>query len=222
MPYDEDRIVRHIASYNEGDRPMKQAWCMAGVIITVFAVGMLALPRWLPADSNPLTVTMWWVVFNQPDFCRGGGVRICTGMDLTNPEAKPALVWAAEQRVRPRVPVSVKASLPVASQHRTSGSGLTNPLGAEVHLALLTHRVHLPVHQRQRLVAAFSGACTQTECANIQYAIHRTDDINAPGHSTSGVWHVADGSLVPAPAYSTLWRSSQGLLGTLYTRLNVE
>jgi hypothetical protein len=201
---------------------MKRTLCMASVIATVCVVGMLALPRWLPANSNPLTVTMWWMIFNQPDFCRGGGPRICTGTDLTNPETEPALVWAAEQRVRPEVPVSVKASLPMTSRHGTSGSGLTNPLGAEVHLALLTHRVHLPVHQRERLVAAFSSACGQTECANIQYAIHRVDDVNAPGHSTSNVWRMADGSPVPAPAYSTLWRSSQGLLGTLYTRLNIE
>jgi hypothetical protein len=50
----------------------------------------------------------------------------------------------------------------------------------------------------------------------------QTDAANAPGHSTSAVWRVADGSQVPVPAYSTLWRSSQGLLGILHTRLDVE
>ena len=141
---------------------------------------------------------------------------------LTNAETEPALVWAAEQQLQSGTPVSMKASLPVTSRHRPTDSGLTNPLGAEVHLALLTHRVPLPVHQRQRLVAAFSGACVQTECNNIQYAIHHTNIGDAPGHSTSGVWHVADGAQVPAPAYSTLWRSSQGLLSTLHTRLDGE
>jgi hypothetical protein len=201
---------------------MKQAWCAAGVIATVFVVGILALPRRLPADSNLLTVTMWWMIFNQPAACRGGEPRICTGTDLTNAEAEPALVWAAEQRARPGGPVSLKAALQVSSRHHPGGSGLRNPLGAEIHLALLTHRVHIPVHQRERLVAAFSGACAQTGCANIQYAIHRSDDVNAQGHSTSGVWRMADGAQVPAPAYSTVWRSSQGLLGTLHTRLAKE
>jgi hypothetical protein len=195
---------------------------MAGVTTTVFVVGMLALPQWLPAAGNPLTVTMWWMIFNQPDFCRGGGLRICTGTDLTNPEAEPALVWAAEQRVRSEAPISVKAALPITSRHRASDSGVTNPFGAEVHLALLTHRIHLPVHQRERLMAALSDACAQTECANMQYAIHRVSDVNTPGHSTSDVRRVADGLPVPAPAYSTLWRSSQGLLGTLHTRLDGE
>ena len=201
---------------------MKRALCAASVIVPIFVVGMLALPWWLPAASNARTVTMWWVIFNQPASCRGGGSGICTGTDLANAETEPALVWATEQRVRPGAPVSVKASLPVISRHRVSSSGLSNPLGAEVHLALLTHRVHLPVHQRERLVAAFSGACVQTECSNIQYAIHRTNAINAQGHSTSGVWRVADDSQVPAPAYSTMWRSSHGLLSTLHTRLDIE
>jgi len=209
-------------SHHEGGRAMKWVLCAASVITTVFIVGILALPRWLPADDSLLTVTMWWMVFNQPHSCRGGGPRICTGTDLTNAEAEPALVWAAERRVRPGVPVSLKASLPVTSRHHPSGSGLLNPLAAEVHLALLTHRVHLPVHQRERLVAAFSDACVQTGCTNIQYAIHRPDTVNAQGHSTSGVWRVADDSQVPAPAYSTVWRSSHGLLGTLHTRLDVS
>jgi hypothetical protein len=199
---------------------MKRALCAASVIVPVFVIGMLALPRWLPADSHPLTVTMWWVIFNQPGFCRGGGAGICTGTDLANTETEPALVWAAEQRLHPGAAVSVKAALPVASQQRASGSGLRNALGAEVQLALLTHRVHLPVHQRERLIAAFSGACVQTECSNMQYAIHRPNTGDIPGHSTSGVWRIADGSQVPALAYSTLWRSSRGLLGTLHTRLD--
>jgi hypothetical protein len=139
---------------------MKRALCAASVITTVFVVGILALPQRLPAGDNLLTVTMWWMIFNQPDSCRGGGLRICTGTDLTNAEAEPALVWAAEQRVCPGVPISLKVSLPMTSRHYPSGFGLLNPLGAEVHLALLTHRVRLPVHQRERLVAALSGACT--------------------------------------------------------------
>jgi hypothetical protein len=200
---------------------MKRALCLASVI-TVFVVGILALPQRLPAGDNRLTVTMWWMIFNQPDSCRGGGLRICTGADLTNAEAEPALVWAAEQWVRLGVPISLKASLPVTSRHHPSGFALLNPLGAEVHLALLTHKVRLPVHQRERLMAAFSGACIQTGCANTQYAIHRTNSVNAQGHSTSGVWRVADGSQVPAPAYSTVWRSAYGLLGTLHTRLDIE
>ena len=65
---------------------MKRALCAASMIVPVFVVGMLALPRWLPADSNPLTVTMWWMIFNQPAACRGGGTGICTGTDLSNTE----------------------------------------------------------------------------------------------------------------------------------------
>ncbi len=201
---------------------MKQALCMACVIATIGVIGLTTFPRPLPATSNLLTVTMWWVIFNQPAFCRGGGPRICTGTDLTNSEAEPALVWAAEQQVRPEAPVSLKAALSVARRHRPADAGLTNPLGAEVQLALLAHRVSTPVHQRARLVAALSGACARTGCAPIQPAIHRAEAINARGHSTSDVWRVADGTHVPAPAYSTVWRLSQGLIGTLHTRLDAE
>ena len=86
------------------------------MIIPLFVVGILALPRWLPAESNPLTVTMWWMIFNQPAFCRGGGSESALGMDLTNTETEPALIWAAEQQAQSAALVSVKASLPVTSQ----------------------------------------------------------------------------------------------------------
>ncbi len=65
---------------------------------------------------------MWWMIFNQTAFCRGGGPRICTGTDLTNTEAEPALVWAAEHQVRPEVPVSLKAALQVTRRHRPTDS----------------------------------------------------------------------------------------------------
>ena len=201
---------------------MKQSLCTVCVLATIGVIGLMALPQPLPAVSNLRTVTMWWVIFNQPAFCRGGGPGSCTGTDLSNTEAEPALVWAAEQQVRPEVPVSLKAALPATRRHRPTDAGVTNPLGAEVHLALLTHRVSTPIHQRARLVAALSGTCTQTGCVHIQQAIHRADAVNAHGHSTSDVWRVADGARVAAPGYSTVWRSSRGVLGTLHTRLEAE
>jgi hypothetical protein len=35
------------------------------------------------------------------------------------------------------------------------------------------------------------------------------------------IWRVAAGVYVSTPGYSTVWRSSHGLMGTLYTRLGV-
>jgi hypothetical protein len=201
---------------------MKQALCTACVLATIGTLGLMALPRPLPAASNLRTVTMWWVIFNQPAFCQGRGPGSCGGTDLLNTEAEPSLVWAAEQQVPPEGPVTLKATLPMTRRHLPTGAGVANPLGAEVHLALLTHRISTPVYQRARLVAALSGTCTQPGCAHIQQAIHRADAVNAHGHSTSEVWRVADGAHVQAPGYSTVWRSSQGLIGTLHTMLDAE
>jgi hypothetical protein len=183
---------------------MKQALCTAGVLATLGVLSLMAWPRPLPAASTLRMVTMWWVIFNQPAFCRGGGPGSCTGMDLTNNAAEPALVWAAEHQVPPEVPISLKATLPVTRRHHPTAAGVTNPLGAEVHLALLTHRVPIPIHQRTRLVAALSGTCTQPACAPIRQAIHRAEAVNAHGHSTSAVWRVADGVHVPVPGSSTV------------------
>ena len=144
---------------------MTQALCTAGVLATLGVRSLMAWPRPRPAASTLRTVTMWWVIFNQPAFCRGGGPGSCTGMDLTNTAAETALVWAAEHQVQPEVPISLKATLPVTRRHRPSAAGVTNPLGTEVHLALLAHRVPTPIHQRTRLVAALSGTCTQPACA---------------------------------------------------------
>jgi hypothetical protein len=201
---------------------MQQALCTVCVLATLGVIGSLALPRPLPAATNLRTVTLWWVIFNQPAFCRGGGPGSCTGTDLSNTEAEPALVWAAEQQVHPELPVTLKATLPVTRQHRPTDTGITNPLGAEVHLALLTHRILTPVHQHARLVATLRGTCPQTGCPPLLEAIHRTAAVNVHGHSTSAVWRVAHGVHIPVPGYSTVWRSSQGLMGTAYTRLEAE
>ena len=40
----------------------------------------------------------------------------------------------------------LKAVLPVTRRHRPNDAGVSNPLGAEVHLALLTPRVLTPIH----------------------------------------------------------------------------
>ena len=178
---------------------------------------VLALPQRTAAGGNVLTVSMWWVIFNQPAFCRGGGAGICTGADLTNVEAVPSLAWAAEQRLQPGGTVSLKASLPVTGRHMTDDAGLTNPLGAEVHLMLLTQMSPLPVHRRERVVAAFSGACPLAQCPSIQRAIHGATDTHAQGHSTSEVWRLVDGSRVPPPAFATVWRSAKGLIAILHT-----
>lgn len=61
MHYDQSS-QRKVVFYHEGDRPMKQALCVTSVI-TVFVIGILALPRQLPADGNLLTVTMWWTMW---------------------------------------------------------------------------------------------------------------------------------------------------------------
>ena len=101
-------------------------------------------------DTSDLPVgayTTWWIIFNDPSGCSDGA---CGENDVLPPPgttaAKVSVLWATGGIVGPDRMGHFSASLGVGADAAPGqllfGDGLTNPMGAEVHMAV---RYHGPV-----------------------------------------------------------------------------
>ena len=119
-------------------------------------------------------VTAWWVFFNNPKRCN---TTPCTPDDLfNNPEAEGSLVNATGRMVGADGTADYGAYIAVGDTTGAHlGSGLTNPLRAEIHLVTRTHGPAMlddPELLRQQL-STFNGGCPPNTCANLQVSIHQ-------------------------------------------------
>ena len=129
-------------------------------------------------------VSAWWINFNNPENCTHPDVShgwLCTGPDLADPATGGSYQFADSQIVKDRGRIVLRARLPVGE---TSGCaspslpciGLTNPIGAEYHIALRTMGPVIPAlleEQRTTLDAGCGpGEPNAGLCANVQGAVH--------------------------------------------------
>jgi hypothetical protein len=136
-------------------------------------------------------VTMWWVVFNDPDSCRSGipGASRCGPADVMQGRGGVSSLRATGRIVDDGT-AGFGAHLRVGDTARALiGDGLTNARGAEVILILKTHGPKLPGFVSQQL-HTFAGACADqsdappgtpphllgtpgpNDCAEIQVSVH--------------------------------------------------
>ena len=125
-------------------------------------------------------VTLWWVIFNNPEFCANPG---CAPMDLNNPAVNGSLQFGGGQVVG----LNGRADfggylavgdntgfhlLPQFSLMPNPAPGLVNPKGATIHLVIRTHGVASadPTILNQQL-SSFGGGCSLNPCSNIQAAL---------------------------------------------------
>ena len=112
-------------------------------------------------------VTFWVVVFNNPELCSNGdgGLR-CGEGDLLIFEGDPAIegtvVYGAGHVIGPDGKGSFGTYLATGDTSRVllDGPGLTNPLGADVHIVV---RDHGPVQEGlfADALRTFGGGCTE-------------------------------------------------------------
>jgi len=133
-------------------------------------------------------VTMWWVVFNHPEECtNGAGGFRCGEPDLLimggDEAVEGSVLQAGGQIVGPDGDGHFGGYLAVGdtSDLLVDGPGLTNPLGADVHLVL---RDHGPVQDGLFIdeVGSYGGGCTEAPedtgtlgdfvCHEVQFAVH--------------------------------------------------
>jgi hypothetical protein len=127
------------------------------------------------ADLAPGTVvTAWWVFFNNPKKCN---TSPCTPDDLfNNPEAEGSLVNATGRVVGADGTADYGAFIAVGDTTGAFlGSGLTNPLKAEIHLVTRSHGPALlgDAEQLRQQLTTFNGGCPPNTCANLQASIHQ-------------------------------------------------
>lgn len=133
-------------------------------------------------------VTMWWVVFNQPDLCTNGagGLR-CGEPDLLimggDEAIEGTVLFAAGHIVGPDGAGHYGSALATGdtSGVMVDGPGLTNPLGADVHLVL---RDHGPMQAGlfDDALGTYGGGCLEAPegtgelgdfaCLEVQFAAH--------------------------------------------------
>ncbi len=129
-------------------------------------------------------VSAWWINFNNPENCTHPDLPhgwLCTGPDLADPATGGSYQFADSQIVKGRGRIVLRARLAVGD---TSGCaspslpciGLTNPMGAEYHIALRTMGPVIPALLEEQLTT-LNGGCGPGEpnaglCANVQGAVH--------------------------------------------------
>ena len=122
------------------------------------------------AELEPNTaVTIWWVIFNNPEQCAGYPDTECGLADLENPEVAAEITYATGAVVGRNGRARFAAKL--ATGHTAQewfGNGLTNPTGAEIHVIVHSHGPVIP-ELRDDMISTFRGGC-------------RDDEMIIPGH----------------------------------------
>jgi len=152
----------------------------AELIAEPFAVSMVFEGVGLePGDA----VTAWWVVFNHPEFCSDG---VCGGNDVLPPpgntDAGVSVLYADGKVINAQGQAKFASILmPNDLNGAVFGPGLTNPMGAEIHLVLRTHGPMI-LEKRSEQLSSLNGGCDpeppNTPCKDVQFAIFTPANLN--------------------------------------------
>lgn len=131
------------------------------------------------------TVTIWWVIFNNPEFC---ATDPCTVTDLFVEEVDAAVMGGSGHVVGASGHGRFASHLTegqITTEHPafTGGPGLTHPRGAEIHLVVRSHGPLNPESMPAQ-ISSFEGGCdvnlppgtvpsTIGECADLHFAVFK-------------------------------------------------
>lgn len=109
--------------------------------------------------------TLWWVIFNNPEYCDDG----CNGPDLGNPDVEGSVMNATGRVADHYGDAMFSAFLPVGFMHtepvsgnirQVFGPGLQNLKGAEIHVVI---RCHGPWSGNFEQISTLLGDCDNEE-----------------------------------------------------------
>ncbi|MGH8072005.1 MAG: hypothetical protein ACRERE_43595 [Candidatus Entotheonellia bacterium] len=148
------------------------------VIATGTVVGESTLLRLAAALSATLETTgltsgnaytMWWVIFNNPEFC---SLSPCTAADFANANVQASQVLAAGHVAGGSGKAGFASYLAVGdTSEAVFGPGLLDPLGAEIHLVLRSHGRTIPGMVDDQ-ISSLNGGCPPNTCTNVQVSRH--------------------------------------------------
>lgn len=129
-------------------------------------------------EVAPEAHTVWWVVFNNPEFCQdpfAAGME-CGAGDLENAAVQASVLYAAGNVTGSSGRSSYGARLNVGDDSEALfGPGLLRPRTAEIHVVIRTHGPAIPgmVHEQ---ISTFNGGCEDGQpneglCDDVQFAV---------------------------------------------------
>ena len=131
----------------------------------------------LPANN---AVTIWWVIFNHPEFCSHGvlGLR-CGEGDLSSPDVQASVLYAAGHVIGSKGVGNFAGHLnigDISEQGCPSGAacylfgpGLVNPMGADIHLIV---HIHGPADPALMPGEIHSFNICNPTCVDMQFSPH--------------------------------------------------
>lgn len=141
-------------------------------------------------------VTMWWVVFNQPQNCSDGecGENDVFNLDeneafILNGDGSPPLNTAGNEAAQISIAYAdghvidaggkamFRGALPVGDTTQALfGPGLVDPAKAEVHLVVRTHQQAVP-GQIDEMIYSVNGGCSgifpNEPCEDVQFSVFK-------------------------------------------------
>jgi hypothetical protein len=112
-----------------------------------------------PGDA----VTIWWVIFNQPEACAAYPTGACGLDDLANPDVAAEITYATGNVINHNGKVRFSAQLEVGhTAQEWFGNGFTNPTGAEIHVVVRSHGQVIP-ELLDDMLGTFRGGCQDDE-----------------------------------------------------------
>lgn len=122
------------------------------------------------SDLEPgAAYTVWWVVFNRPEFCQDGG---CGEADLGNDDVEPSVVYATGHVLGRNGVGDFGAHLSMGdTTGALFGPGLLYPRTAEIHNVVRGHGQPIPGMVDEQ-IHTIDGGCAINTCVDKQFARH--------------------------------------------------
>ena len=125
----------------------------------------------LDTELTPGAYSVWWVVFNNPEFCVDG----CGSDDFERSEVNTSIFWATGEVVGDEGIGNFSAQLleeelPTGSDQVIFGDGLLDSFSAEIHPVVRSHGSVIPGLEEEQ-ITTFNGGCPPNECEDVQFTI---------------------------------------------------
>jgi hypothetical protein len=140
-----------------------------GVFGTIYASGL----------TPGTVVTMWWAIFNNPEFC---AAEQCVPPDLANPLVNGALLYGGGRLIGVDAYATFggyralgdNTGFQINPGYPNPSPGLLDAKKAQIHFALRTHGpANADPAILQLQLTTFNGGCPPNSCMNVQAAIFR-------------------------------------------------
>lgn len=147
----------------------------ATILIRDFEAGIVTATVTSAALTPGYAYSIWWVVFNRPQFC--AVPYECAVTDLGNDAIKPSVFWGGGLLADGDGYGNTQIELRRGRTDRelfgnTKNYGLRNLKKAEIHLVLRTHEDIGVAGTVATQIGTANQACPESGCKNVFFSVH--------------------------------------------------